>query len=66
MRTIVCIFIWKRANDPPYQQIKFEVFAGGWVFVAEAGWIIYGNTFIYSDEITSCDVEFKTIFGRDS
>ena len=51
MRTIILIGIWKKAKDPPYQQIKMEVFFGVWLFLAEAAWIIYGNTFIYSEEI---------------
>ena len=41
------------------------MFFGGWIFLLEGGWIIYGNTFIYSEETKSCDVEFKTFFGRD-
>ena len=48
VRTIILIGIWKKAKDPPYQQIKMEVFFGVWLFLAEAAWIIYGNTFIYS------------------
>ena len=65
VRTLILIIVWKRAKDPPYQQIKTEVFFGGWVFLAEAGWIIYGNTFIYSEQIKSCDVDYKNIFGRE-
>ena len=57
IRTIVLLAIWRSAVDPPYQQIKMEVFFGVWIFLMEAGWIIYGNTFIYSDEIRNCDAE---------
>ena len=32
------------------------MFFGGWVFLAEAAWIIYGNTFIYSQEIRDCTI----------
>lgn len=45
------IIIWRDAKDPMIQQLKVEVFFGLWLFVMEAVWIIYGNTFIYSDEI---------------
>ena len=44
-------------------QIKLELFFGMWVFVAEAGWLIYGNTFIYTDKIKNCDVDFHQTVG---
>ena len=50
LRTLTIIYLWYKAKDPSYQQIKVEVFYGIWVFLAEAGWLIYGNTFIYSIE----------------
>ena len=28
-----------------------------WVFICEAGWLIYGNTFIYSDNCKNCEYE---------
>ena len=30
----------------------------------DAGWLIYGNTFIYEDEIVNCDAEFHSVFVR--
>jgi len=51
LRTVLLIFIWRTAKDPSVAQIKLEIFFGLWVFLAEAAWIIYGNTFIYEDEI---------------
>ena len=55
--------MWRSAEDPATQQIKLELFFGGWVFLVETGWLIYGNTFIYDEEVVNCDSEFN-IFGR--
>ena len=30
-----------------------------WVYLFEAIWVIYGSTFIYSDEVASCDETAK-------
>ena len=38
--------------------MKIELFYGIWLFVLEAGWIIYGNTFIYTEESKDCNGEF--------
>ena len=38
-------------------QIKLELFYGMCVFIVEAGWIIYGNTFIYTAELAECRKE---------
>ena len=40
------------------------MFFGGWVFLAEAAWIIYGNTFIYTPEIRNCNVTSETFIGK--
>lgn len=40
------------------------MFFGVWVFLAEAAWIIYGNTFIYSDEIRDCEETLEITFGN--
>ena len=40
-------------------QLKMELFFGMWVFIVEVGWLIYGNTFIYDDEIKDCNATFK-------
>ena len=40
-------------------QLKMELFFGMWVFVIETGWLIYGNTFIYTDKIKDCNAIFK-------
>ena len=58
LRNFILIAIWRRAKEPALMQIKLELFFGMWVFVAEAGWLIYGNTFIYTDKIKNCDVDF--------
>ena len=57
LRTVVIIMIWMRARDPSHTQLKLELFYGLWVFIVEAGWLIYGNTFVYSDTIKECDYE---------
>ena len=48
--------IWRRAKDPSVAQLKFELLFGIWVFLVEACWILYGNSFIYDTEIKQCDV----------
>ena len=48
VRTIILLIVWKKAKDPSFQQIRIEFFFGMWIFLFEAGWIIYGSTFIYS------------------
>jgi len=55
IRTVVIVMIWLRAKDPSFSQILAELFYGAWVFIGEAGWLIYGNTFIYSTEIKECN-----------
>ena len=57
LRTIGVMLVWHKAKDPSVQQLKIELFFGVWVFIAEASWIIYGNTFIYSDEIENCQYQ---------
>jgi len=63
LRTLTIIYLWGKAKDPSYQQIKVEVFYGIWVFLFEAGWLIYGNTFIYS---ITCNVDLGSIIGNAS
>ena len=60
IRTIAIVFIWYNKPDPGMAQIKIEVFYGFWVFIAEAAWIVYGNTFIYTDEIKECHYITRT------
>ena len=54
IRSIAVIYIWHKANDPAVAQLKLELIYGGWVFILEACWIIYGNTFIYTEESQQC------------
>ena len=65
VRTIAIIIFWKKAVDPSYAQIKLELFFGAWIFLCEAGWLIYGNTFIYSSEIHDCDDDLSSILGNN-
>ena len=41
------------------------MFFGGWVFLAEAAWIIYGNTFIYSQEIKDCTISSSSFLKKN-
>ena len=59
LRNCILIAIWRRAKEPSIMQIKLELFFGMWIFIAEAGWIIYGNTFIYTEQIKNCDARFN-------
>ena len=34
------------------------------VFLSEIGWSVYGNTFIYGDEIINCDDTFESVFVK--
>ena len=56
IRTFTIMMIWHKAKDPSITQMKVEVFYGIWIFLMEAGWIIYGNTFIYDDEYKNCEL----------
>ena len=58
------IAFWKKAVDPSIAQIKIEIFYGIWIFLIEAAWIIYGNTFIYSEQIKDCDESFNITFTK--
>ena len=40
-----------------------ELFFGMWVFIIETGWLIYGNTFIYTTKIKDCNAVFKATVG---
>ena len=44
-------------------QLKMELFYGAWVFIAETAWLIYGNTFIYTDKIIDCEAHFNLTVG---
>ena len=57
--------IWIKAKDPTYQLTRIRVFFHVWVYLFEAAWLIYGNTFVYSSEMRECgednDVEIDYI-----
>ena len=59
VRTVMIMIIWKCARDPSVQQIKVELLLGVWVFLAEACWIIYGNTFVFDEETQTCQYSVK-------
>ena len=52
--TISYVIMWKCAKDPTLQVTRIRVFFHVWVYLFEAGWLIYGNTFIYSDKMKNC------------
>ena len=54
IRTVLILHAWHKKPDPSLSQLKIEVYYGAWVFLLETGWLIYGNTFIYEDEIRNC------------
>ena len=54
------MIIWHKAKDPSVQQIKVEIYYGVWIFLFEASWIIYGNTFIYTEAYDNCEFKLKT------
>lgn len=58
------MWTWKKAKDPSEMQIKIELFYGVWIFLLEACWLIYGNTFIYTEEIKVCH-DHNSLFGWD-
>jgi hypothetical protein len=54
VRRIVLIIVWKKSLDPNVTQTQFDVFFILLVVCPELGIFIWGNTFIYSDEIEKC------------
>ena len=44
--------------------MKLEIFFGAWLFIVEACWLIYGNTFIYDDAIKNCSADFFFFFHK--
>ena len=58
VRTLIIVCVWRKSMDPAQTQIYIELLYGMWIFLAEAAWLIYGNTFIYDEEIKDCDKTF--------
>lgn len=46
--------VWRRAKEPSYAQMKFDIFFILFVILPEIGMFIWGNTFIYTDEMDAC------------
>ena len=53
VRSILLLQVWKRSRDPAMIQVTVDCI---WsiVFLAEIGWSVYGNTFIYSESSQEC------------
>ena len=48
----VCgLVIWGCARDPSLAETRLSAFFKIFIYLVEAAWVIYGNTFIYSDDI---------------
>ena len=63
--TSVCgLVIWGCARDPSLAETRLSAFGKIFIYLAEAAWVIYGNTFIYSDEINECDATTELAFGN--
>jgi len=60
---MVTLFIWQYAVDPTTAETRLYVFGTFWLYIFEAAWIIYGSTFIYSEEIRECDATTFLAFG---
>jgi len=46
---------WLFANDPAIAEGKIFIFIRFWLFLFEAAWILYGSTFVFSDEFANCE-----------
>ena len=42
---------WLSANDPKLAESKLFIYGRLWLYLIESAWVLYGSTFIYSDEI---------------
>ena len=63
--TSVCgLVIWGCARDPSLAETRLSAFVKIFIYLAEAAWVIYGNTFIYSDDINQCDATTELAFGN--
>ena len=56
--------IWIKAKDPTMQLTRIRIFFHMWIYLLEAVWFIYGNTFIYSDDIKACEDNFQKRDGE--
>ena len=52
---IASAVFWLYANEPTLADIRINIFFRFWLNLFEAGWIIYGSTFIYSEEVQDCE-----------
>jgi len=53
---IVSLCLWLRSEDPYLQEARTYIFGRIWINLVEAAWIIYGSSFIYSQELKECDL----------
>ena len=48
VRKIICIIIWKKADDPTIACTKVDLIAIPCLYLPELCWYIYGNTLVYN------------------
>lgn len=53
--SIMQVCIWLRAKDPPYEESKLRLYLQYLVYIFAGCWIIYGSTFMFTDEIKHCE-----------
>ena len=58
----VAVYSWCRANDPPLIETRISVFGSFWLYLFGFAWVIYGSTFVFSEEIDNCDLESEFSF----
>ena len=53
VRSLLLLRVWKVSRDPAMLQVQIDCW---WsiVFLAEIGWSVYGNTFIYTESNQLC------------
>lgn len=46
---------WLYAKEPTMAEGRLFLFCRLWLYLGEAGWTIYGSTFVYDEEIDECE-----------
>lgn len=64
--SIVELVLWLYARDPPLGETKLRLILQYWVYIFTAVWILYGSTFMFSEEIIDCKEPVERIFKSSS
>ena len=51
------IIAWCKANDPPLIETRVSVFGTFWLYLFSAAWVVYGSSFMFSEEIENCELD---------